>query len=423
MPRKTLKVFEHQTIRVGDRIATARGTQDALRAADLDALARFNDAHGGRFVSIGHRRVTFRNFVGYIQIGDLGIEILPKADRHSASDVETAHWRNGLLKMLEVALGIRLESPTAAAQSTTRSTLLDLVAMRFLEKVERLTHEGLAKGYRDEEANGTVFRGRLMMTENLRHNVARPDRLYVRHQVFDRDILVNQIIGSALTALTDLPLSASVAAASARCRATFPEVGALAPSPRLFERVALGRSTARYQDAIVFARMILDQYAPQLRSGPVPVFSLLFDMNVLWERYVAALFRKTRAPGLIVSTQSSVGFWKPTGESSRTLRPDIVVRADQKPLLVVDTKWKVPRDGSPSDDDLKQMFAYNELLGAPRALLVYPSTHARPEGKQGAFADRAHRCGTLYLGLFDARGWSAATMQREVDSLVAELCG
>src|SRR5688572_27240495 len=104
MSPKTLRVFEHQTVRVGE----------PLSEAELDALVRFNDASGQRFFTVGHRRITLRNYVGYVQVGQLGIEILPKADRSAARQGDPERWRGGLLRMLEIAGGMRLESPSSA---------------------------------------------------------------------------------------------------------------------------------------------------------------------------------------------------------------------------------------------------------------------------------------------------------------------
>ena len=119
--------------------------------------------------------------------------------------------------------------------------------------------------------------------------------------------------------------------------------------------------------ALVFARMILEQQVPALRSGATPVFALRFDMNLLRERYVAALFRRCRTPGLEVGTQESRAFWKPVGASARTIRPDVVVRRGERVQLIADTKWKLLDESCPSDADLQQMFAYNELFGARRS--------------------------------------------------------
>lgn len=78
--------------------------------------------------------------------------------------------------MLEVASGVRLEQASEAAQTTVRSNLIELVVRRFTAGIERLLHEGLARGYRHEEANATTFRGRLLVAEDARRNSVRPDR-------------------------------------------------------------------------------------------------------------------------------------------------------------------------------------------------------------------------------------------------------
>jgi hypothetical protein len=79
------------------------------------------------------------------------------------------------------------------------------------------------------------------------------------------------------------------------------------------------------------------------------------------------------------------------------------------------------RLSAPSDDDFKQMFAYNEFFQAPRALLVYPSATSTPVEHQGQFVGRRHGCGTMHLGLFDGRGWSARQMLAQVRQLLTTL--
>jgi len=164
--------------------------------------------------------------------------------------------------------------------------------------------------------------------------------------------------------------------------------------------------------------MILDQQVPALRSGRTPVFALLFDMNLLWERYVAALFRRCRAPGLEVSTQESRAFWKPAGASVRTVRPDIVVRHGKQVQLIADTKWKLLDQAAPSDADLQQMFAYNELFGAPRAVLVYPTSGG--VARRGEYAGCGHGCEVVELGVFGDGGIDTAATQRQVAGLLPQ---
>jgi 5-methylcytosine-specific restriction enzyme subunit McrC len=155
------------------------------------------------------------------------------------------------------------------------------------------------------------------------------------------------------------------------------------------------------------------------------VFALLFDMNVLWERYVATLFRRAAGPDVLVSTQERKGFWKAEGYPTRKVRPDIVVRrrSDQAVVLVADTKWKTLGDEPPADGDLKQMFVYNELLDSPRALLIYPAT-AAAKARHGTFAQRpktaraGHTCATFHLGLMREGAWSHTLIEDQVRNVL-----
>jgi 5-methylcytosine-specific restriction enzyme subunit McrC len=363
-----------------------------------------------------------KQYVGYVEVGELAIEILPKADRARGHGDARRVWREGLLDMLRVAFDIRLEHPDAASQETGRSSLLDMIALRFVEEVMGLLREGLVKGYRDEEENGATFRGRLMVASHLRENLVRADRFYVRSQTYDRDVPINRILAAALDAITTLALSPPVAARANICRAELPELSPLRVTPQLFDRIQLGRSTARYRHALELARLILERRAPNLRGGITRVFALLFDMNVLWERYIAAIFRKAAPPHLTVHTQQTRGFWCSDGNRARRIRPDLVVRRrdDEKVVLVADTKWKLPDLDAPSIDDLQQMFVYNELFGSPEAWLLYPCVDAQT-ATAGRYVSRDHRCATVELGVLASQRWNRGRIREQARALLAVL--
>lgn len=350
---RTLRVFEHRKLHVAP---------DGIHPHEFDAIVQFNDRHDGQFFEIGHKHIKARHFVGYIEVGGLSIEILPKADRNDTAPSEV--WSNGLLEMLRVALGLRLDQLPGASQSLAQSRLLDLIAQAYLAEVEPLLREGLAKGYRNTSANGTVFKGRLKIADHLRDNIAHADRFFVEFETFDQDIAVNRILAAALEMLSWCALSEGVARSVDSCLSRFPEVQHRGVTLEAFDRIRLTRSTQRYANALTYARLILAHRGPQLRSGRERVFALLFDMNALWERYIAVLLRRVAPPNIQVSTQERHVFWKPAQHGVRKIRPDVVLREIAsidvgKTMLVIDTKWKVPSNGLPSDDDLKQMFVYN----------------------------------------------------------------
>jgi 5-methylcytosine-specific restriction enzyme subunit McrC len=73
----------------------------------------------------------------------------------------------------------------------------------------------------------------------------------------------------------------------------------------------------------------------------------------------------------------------------------------------MDTKWRIPHDGTPGDADLQQMHSYNVQFGARRSFILYPKIGNQVE-VQGRFSQGEalepsidHNCGMLFLELFE----------------------
>ncbi|MEC7521169.1 MAG: hypothetical protein VYE22_14930 [Myxococcota bacterium] len=399
MPSITVQVFEHTTVRVGEPLRTSTGGEHALGAAEHRALASFADGTADRYLSCGRRTVRFGSYVGVLQLGDLSLEILPKADRSEAGG--HGRWHRALVHMLRVVGDLGLESQDEAQLRLDPGRLFDLFIQHFLDECERLVHQGLAKGYRTEEGNRTAFRGRLLVPEHARRNAVNAARFYVASPVYDHRNLPNLALHEALRLLDALPISAGARARARGIRHAFPELPAWRPDMAALERVRLTRNTTRYRAALKLARLILFQLAPDVRSGRAPFLALLFDMNALWERYIAALARRLRLPGVEVRTQDSRAFWR-LGGKARPLRPDITLRhpGRESPLVVIDTKWKLPAGGQPSSADIKQMFCYHELFDCQTSLLLYPAPKGATRlGDTGRYVGRDHRCVPVFLGL------------------------
>ena len=74
-------------------------------------------------------------------------------------------------------------------------------------------------------------------------------------------------------------------------------------------RLSPARRTARYAEALGLARLILLRYCPDLRGGDEHVLALPFDMNRLFEEYVAQALRRAAPPDVCVHAQRSRPFW------------------------------------------------------------------------------------------------------------------
>lgn len=116
-----------------------------------------------------------------------------------------------------------------------------------------------------------------------------------------------------------------------------------------------------------------------MTAGDNEGFALLFDMNVLFEEYIARQAQAAfRAPGKQVVLQGPRRHLarSVTGGPAFQLQPDIVVREGGRPVLVIDTKWKKldrrsTREGV-SSADAYQMHAYATRYDVRQVVLLYP---------------------------------------------------
>jgi 5-methylcytosine-specific restriction enzyme subunit McrC len=116
--------------------------------------------------------------------------------------------------------------------------------------------------------------------------------------------------------------------------------------------------------------------------GTATGFSLLFEMNTLFEEYIGRMLQRALAGrGLRVDLQGPRGYALTdhgTDKGRFSTRPDIVISRDGTRLLVIDTKWK--RLKGEIDDqkrgvgqaDVYQMMAYAHVYACEQLMLLYP---------------------------------------------------
>lgn len=396
-----IQVFEHGTLAIGEQ---------GFSAKHFSALVQYNDRHGCTLFKVGHQRLHFSSFVGVIQVGNLTIEILPKAEKGAIA--EKGKWQRALLQMLRQAGFLDVQAAPEADLQLRRSPLVDLYLDSFLGEVDRLTHAGLVKKYRTFEANLYKLKGRILFRLQVSRNLLHRERIYTAHEIYDPDNVYNRILKCALNIVQRLAVRSSLTAKAAALNLSFEYISESRVTAETFERLVFDRKTERYRRAIQLARMIILNYSPDIRGGHEHVLSILFDMNKLFEQFILMQLIRAQVDfvhrGLRVEGQDSKRFW-----TSRSIRPDVVAEFSHgvtKERVILDTKWKVPENGLPADDDLKQMYTYNLHFGSRRSVLLYPRAEKEQNGTRQPFAhskglpsDHTHECATYFVDLFDER--------------------
>ena len=367
---RIIQVFEFEKLTLNKDL---RGRY--LEQKELDKLYEYNDKNDNVYFTGIREGVKFKNYVGVIQIGGLTIEILPKTDKNVSEDSDFSAWHGALLNMLKVCKHINVNSVSEASLKRKNNSILDLYFEMYLDEVQSLLRAGLVKKYRSDSSNVFALKGRLDFNKNIQKNLIHQERFFTEHQVYDYENLVNQIILKGLTILGSLTYNSQLKDKISRLRVSFPEIKEISIQKYHFDKVKENRKTVAYTRALQIAKMIILNYSPDIRSGQENMLTLLFDMNKLWEEYVYRMLLRTKDDNLTVSFQNKQVFWE-----GRTIRPDLVlIRKNDNnddETFVIDTKWKVldASNPKPSDNDLKQMYAYNLYWNAKRSMLLYPNS-------------------------------------------------
>ena len=371
--REAIQVFEHEKLKVDKK---------GFQASDLKALQAFHGDNGVPYYSLIHNGVKFSQFVGVLQLGNLTIQVLPKIDRVEASP---ENWNGILIDMLRQCGLLKADAPTSSDLRLKSNSILELYFELFVLECEKLVHQGLAKKYRLTEANLNSLKGSLQFSQHLQQNLVHAERFFTRHSIYDHNHIFNGILRMTLEVLAHINTSSSLSSQIQSLLLRFPETDSFRPSQALFNQLQFNRKTESYRKAIEIAELILLNYHPDIQSGSKDVLALMFNMNQLWESWVLHQLRKHCPPDLMVKGQSNKIFWR-TANSCKRLKPDIAVcrKGEDKPMLIIDTKWKTPDSGRPSDEDLRQIYAYLKLWKCSKGILLYPGPE---ESVSGDYSD------------------------------------
>lgn len=376
--RKYITVFEHQAIKLNQVI-------DGVKFDDrrLKAMQSYYGVKGVPYFTLIHNGVRFNEFVGVIQVGDIAIEVLPKADNSFEGVNEKKQWRDILIDMLFSVDIFDIHAPSSSSLKLKSNSILDLYFELFIIEIEYLLHNGLVKQYRRKEGNVTALKGSLRFGMHIQQNLTHQERFYVRHTTYDLEHKLHLILYKTIRLLKQINTNVGLHSRIGALLLHFPEMPDLKVTEATFENVVYNRKNQSYKKAINIARLLLLQYHPDVSNGRNNVLALMFDMNKLWEQFVFVSLRKHKAIATSITAQTSKHFWQPENGYRSKMRPDIVINKDKIDCIVLDTKWKNLNGFNPSPDDLRQMFVYHEYYDANRVALVYPGS--RPSETSGKY--------------------------------------
>lgn len=396
MSHFTIREWGHQKLGEG---GFNRAQADALHAAACAHPLAHEDATN--ILVYRRDRVVARQMVGMVAAKGCSLEILPKVDPDCGVEEAADAVRHRLVRMLDVALGLDLDTGRDAAIHRQKRTLLEILIRAFADKLLAEVRRGLPRLYRQCEDDLPALRGRLDVTRQFTRNAVRPDRLACRFDQLDADTPLMRVMAAAVVALGKHARSPETRRKLDELRHVLAEIP-LVPVNRLpWKDVRIDRTNRRWESLFRLAQLLLrrDWQATHHAASAPEGLTLLFPMNDLFEKYIAAMMRKAlTGSGVEVVDQGGhraclgafTGEHLESGEVFRT-RPDIILRRRGEVLAIIDTKWKklardpLDRKHGVSQADVYQLMAYARLYPTRELMLLYPEVPGQPCGMRKPF--------------------------------------
>lgn len=318
--------------------------------------------------------IKCRNYVGTVQF-DLGdiiitIEILPKIYSKDNKD----EIRQIFLKMLQSTVNINYKKASLADLSSKKGTILEVFISMFADEAEKLIKRGLRCGYTEYSGNESFFKGKLNVSQNIRHNLVHKERFYVTYDVFSVDRSENRLLRSTLEKLRKVSVNPDNQRRILRLLSMMDEVPISSNIEADFAKCASDRNMTGYTNLIAWAKVFLKNMTFTSYSGDNIAYALLFPMEKVFENYIAQQVKRLITDEYNVTAQKQGTY---LFNDKFMLKPDIVIEKGNTTELIIDTKWKLLTENEDenygiSQADMYQMYAYAHKFKCNDIVLCYP---------------------------------------------------
>ena len=412
----------HYTIPEWSHIRVGKSTREKDSVILPDHAAQLEKAAYAAFPKKGgidhillfkQHSIKSNDYVGIIGTKDCTLEILPKIDADGRDDQErNVSIRKRLVHMLAVALDTKISEGTLTKINWEQNPILEFLIRVFTEKLFDLVRQGLPRNYEGMERDLSAIRGSLNVVRQFTKHAVNPSRLACRFDELTKDITLNQKMKATIWFLFRYSNDARNQQRLRELMFLYADIELVSAASLKHKLITLDRTNEKWHWLIEMADMLLANQFQSTSGGQNKGFSFLFDMNLLFEKYLSRKIKRAASKlGYVVELQNTEKFCLTDSRSKEHLfkiKPDIVVKAEGKVIHVIDTKWKhlkpksEDRQMGVSSPDIYQMMTYGQLHDSQRLTLLYPhsSNLKTSEGHQlsgGTVEDRTFSFSTFDL--------------------------
>ena len=340
--------------------------------------------------SVGAKSIQANSIVGMISFDGIQVEILPKLLRSQNGGSSII---KNLMFMLAYTNQLEVTDSNIGEMSKNFDSFIEAYISIFSNRLlNQLRKYGIPKAYILKEENQNTLKGRIVFPMHTSLNSFDRSRVYCEYGEFSENNNVSiafKFVVSHLRKLTKNPLNLS---ALNRCYGLLDGVPLGYVRPEELDHVSQGKRDPNFIALLNLTKLFLRKMRPDLSGRKnTKVFSLLFDMNELFEEFIFQVLKRNMIELGVkeVSAQKKKKLVEKeidliTGiEINRQLFDtftDIIVSYYDGEQLIIDTKYKLisskKNHYGVSNQDAYQVLAYKQIHSSndviPRVLLLYP---------------------------------------------------
>ncbi|MDU7885541.1 MAG: McrC family protein [Clostridium perfringens] len=333
--------------------------------------------------------LRFINYVGYIRLSTVSIEILPKISLNDSAELE----RKALLNMLSKCGILKVNYSEISSLKLYKESLNEILAYLFSKKLQKELRKGVYGEYVYIEENINSLKGSLRVQEQIKNIASHSSKAFCRLEEFSRDNKLNKILSFFVKEVMKNVKNREALKLLRISEMILGEVDERSVTLNEVNNFSFNRLNKPFEDAFTLGKMIVLGESAFGNLGGDKAYSILFKMNEIFEIYIGKLLKELfyeetvhmqhSKYKLLVKEESNRGVFK--------LIPDIVIEKNGIERVIIDTKWKsveskFNRHGV-KREDMYQMYAYlTRYKNARTVILIYPYNE-RIEGEDGEYLE------------------------------------
>uniref|UniRef100_UPI0040478E00 McrC family protein n=1 Tax=Aliarcobacter sp. TaxID=2321116 RepID=UPI0040478E00 len=302
-----------------------------------------------KYFKLDWKILKARQYCGILNFDNQDFYILPKIANHN--DEQNL---NIFIFMLMYAYNINLSNEQIASCQNQKHSILEVFVQMFASNLLSELKKGLYKEYITQQDNLPVLKGKYLINENLKYNFTK-NKIYCEYDEFSPNNSLNQFFLYAIKYLQKFVKDKKLLK---QCELIFDEVEYKQIDINKLDRIHFNRLNQRFKTSFEIAILLLKQSLP-LFSQDKKSFAFLFDMNILFEKFIARIVKELDNNAKI---QNQDNF------NDLILKPDIILQNQ-----IIDTKYKkIKLIEDIKQSDKLQAFAYGVNYEVDNVMLLYP---------------------------------------------------